>query len=533
MNAALKRLACAGFVAALLAGGYAEGKTTANEPGWKKDTSPVDFSWYVNFSWYPNKWGEDLTSRYVTKKTGVNVNFVVPAGNEAEKLNIMIASNTLPDVITLGWYEDAVQKLIDGGLVYSLTDLADKYDPYFYKVASPSRLGWYKQKDGKVYAYPNASYATEDYGKYPITASQTLLVRKDMYEAIGKPDMRTPEGFLKALRLAKEKFPEVNGQPLIPLGMNEFTDTGNSSLQEYLANFLAFQRERGGKYLDPNLGLDDPEYVRWLKAFRAANEQGLLAKDVFIDKRVQMEEKIAQGRYFCMIFPRTDLINQQLALYKADKNSVYVAVDGMLNGKLERPRLAGPSIAGWTVTLISKKCKNPDRAIKFVSYWLSEEGQRDFAMGVPDVMYTVVNGKDTWLPEVEKCNVSDPSTFSHKYGADNNYWMLMDSPMFSRWDAPLQEPLKQMEDWTKDKTVSYAMYDNINPPADSTEGLIRSKIEAEWGRTVPKLLLAKTDADFNALWKAFQAKKAKLGYDKVQAYQTKMVQANKVKLGIK
>ncbi|WDU82917.1 hypothetical protein [Caloramator sp. Dgby_cultured_2] len=54
--------------------------------------------------------GVDLTSQYVTKKTGVNINFIVPAGNENEKLNAMIASGKLPDFITLGWWEDAVQK---------------------------------------------------------------------------------------------------------------------------------------------------------------------------------------------------------------------------------------------------------------------------------------------------------------------------------------------------------------------------------------------------------------------------------------
>jgi putative aldouronate transport system substrate-binding protein len=358
-------------------------------------------------------------------------------------------------------------------------------------------------------------------------------VRKDMYEAIGKPDMRTPEGFLKAVKAAKEKFPQVNGQSLIPIGLQEFGDTGNDSLQVYLADFVGMNREQGGKYLDPTLGPNDPEYLRWMKTLRKANEMGLLAKDIFIDKRVQMEEKIAQGRYFCMLFPRTDLVNQQLSLYKADKNSVYIAVDALENSKLETPKLAGPGIAGWTVTLVSKKVKNPDRAIKYISYCLSEEGQRDFAMGVPSTMYTMENGKETWLPEVNACNLKDPNTFSHKYGADNNFWMFMDSPMFvARWDAPLQEPLKQLEDWTKGKVVSYAAYDSINPAGDSPEGLAFSKIQAEWGRILPKLLLAKSDAEFDQLWKDYQAKKTKFGYDKVQAYQIQKIKANKAKLGM-
>lgn len=121
-------------------------------------------------------------------------------------MNTMIASGSLPDFITLGWYEDAVKKMIEGDLVLPLNELADQYDPYFYKVTDPAKLSWYKQENGNVYGYPNSSSSPKDYEKFGdnITSTQTFLVRKDMYEALGKPDMRTPEGFLNALEAAKK-----------------------------------------------------------------------------------------------------------------------------------------------------------------------------------------------------------------------------------------------------------------------------------------------------------------------------------------
>lgn len=329
-------------------------KVNPDEPGWKLDTSPITFDWYLNFSWFPNKWGVDKTSQYITKKTGVNVNFIVPAGNENEKLNTMIASGQMPDFITLGWSEDGVKQMIEGGLVEPLNKLAEEYDPYFMKVADPAKLSWYTQPDGNVYGYPNASSSPKDFEKYQreYTSNQTFVVRKDMYEAIGSPDMRTPEGFLNALKMAKEKFPDVNGQPLIPFGLHEFTDTGNMSLEGYIQNFLAVPMEKDGKLYDRTT---DPEYVSWLKTLRQASQDGLLAKDIFVDKRPQMEEKIAQGRYFAMLYQRTDFAAQQNALFAKDPNSIYIAVDGPANSKLEAPTLAGPAISGWTVTLISKK----------------------------------------------------------------------------------------------------------------------------------------------------------------------------------
>lgn len=502
-------------------------------PTWKSDTSPITFDWYVNYSWFGAKWGVDSTSQYITEKTGVSLNLIAPAGNENEKLNTMIASNTLPDFITLGWWEEPLRKMIEGDLVYALNKLADKYDPYFYKVAVPARLNWYRQKDGNVYGYPNASYSPEDLKKYKVKSNQTFAVRKDIYEAIGKPDMRTPEGFLNALKMAKEKFPTVNGQPLIPIGFHEFTDIGCTSLEGYLQNFLAIPPEINEKYQDPALGLDHPEYLRWLKTLRKANEMGLLAKDIFIDRRSQMEEKITQGRYFALLYQRTDFEPQNTALYLRNPNGYYMAIDGPSNSKLDPPTLQDPGVAGWTVTLISKNCKDPKRAIRFLSYWLSEEGQHDFYFGKKGVSYEVVNGKSQFLPDVLKLRDTNRSAFDEKYGGSKKYWMLMDGPMLDGWEPEMPMPARQLADWTVGKLVSKSAYFNTIPPSDSEEGIIQTKISHLWGVTLPKLLLAKSDKEFDKIWNDFKTKRTKLGYAKVQKWQEAKIKENKEKLGIK
>lgn len=506
---------------------------SSTKPGWKEDAKkPITFDWYINFSWFATKWGGNAVSDYITKKTGVKINFIVPAGNENEKLNVMIASNTLPDFITLGWWEEAVKKMIAGKLVYALDELAKKYDPYFFTVANKQRLGWYTEPDGHVYGYPNASYTPSDYQnpKLKIYSNQTFLVRKDMYEALGKPDMRKPDTFLKALEDAKKKFPKVNGQPLIPIGFHEFTDTGCYSLESYLWNFLALPREKNGKLYDI---VAHPEYIRWLKTFNEAYRRGLIAKDVFIDKRAQMEEKIAQGRYFSMIYQRTDFVAQQQELYKKNPNMIYIAVDGPANSKLEKPRLAGPGIAGWTLTMISKNCRDPKRAIRFMSYWLSPEGQQDFYLGPKGVTWDVINGKQQFKPEVVKLMQTDRPTFDKKYGAELTYWMLGDWPYVSQWDPGMPSYLQQMADWTLGKTVSYAQYDNLNPPADSPEGIIARKIALKWGQTLPKLIMAKSPAEFDKIFKEFQDYKKQIGFDKLLAWQQKKLEENKKKLGLK
>lgn len=504
---------------------------SGDEPGWKSDTSPITFDWYLNFAWFGNKWGVDPTTQYVTKKTGVDINFVVPAGNENEKLNTLIASGKLPDFITLGWYEDGVKKMIEGGLVEPLNKLADEYDPYFFKVADPDKLGWYTQADGNVYGYPNSSSSPKDYEKYGDTyvSNQTFVVRKDIYEAIGSPDMRTPEGFVEALKKAKEMYPEIDGQPIIPLGLHEFTQTGNDSLEGYIQNFLAIPREQDGKLYNRET---DPEYVRWLKTLRQANEQGLLAKDIFIDKRAQMEEKIVQGRYFAMLYQRTDFASQLGTLYQQDPNKIYIAVDGPANVNLDAPTINGPAISGWTVTLISKDVKDKARAIKFLSYLMSEEGQKDLYLGEKGVSYDTIDGKDQFKPEAFELMNTDRSAFDKQYGSSFTFWMMQDTNITYQWTPQSVEPYKQLEDWTRGKTVSISEYNEIDPLANSDEGIILSKIKDLRGKTLPKLLMAPSEAEFDKIWADYIKKQEDLGLEKVQAYQQVKFEENKEKLGM-
>ncbi|CAM4032981.1 extracellular solute-binding protein [Saccharibacillus endophyticus] len=510
----------------------AQAAVDPSKPSWQNDTSPITFDWYINFAWYTGTdWGKDLTSQYVTKKTGVDLNFIVPAGNEAEKMNTMIASGKLPDFVTIAWSDDAVKKMIEGKLVLSLNELAEQYDPYFISnVADPAKLSWYTQEDGNVYGYPNASSSPADFEKYgkEYVSNQVFVVRKDMYEALGSPDMSTPEGFLAALQAAKEKYPDVNGQPLIPIGLHEFTDNGNYSLEGYLQNFLAIPQEKDGKLYDRPT---DPEYIKWLKTFRQANENGLLAKDIFIDKRAQMEEKIAQGRYFAMMYQRSDFSSQQNALFANDPNSVYIAVDGPANAAKDQPNLSGPGISGWTLTLISKDVKDKARAIGFLEYLTSEEGQRDLYMGEEGVTYDMEGDKPVFKPEVLDMLNTDRAAFDTKYGASHKYWMMMDTNITDQWAPAPVDPFKQMMDWTRGKTVSASEFDQINPTGNSKEGIANTKLGQLWGKTLPKLLLASTEAEFDQIWNDYQQKRESTGLAEVQAYQQTEYEKNLEKLG--
>lgn len=502
----------------------------AKTPAWQRLAGEeITLDWYVNYSWFATPWGENLVSQTITEETGVNVNFITPIGNETEKLNALIAADSLPDIITIGWWEPQVAEVIGKDMVYPLNELADEYDPYFWEVTNPVAVNWYTQEDGNIYAYPNSSVTPQDVEENELlTSNETFLVRKDIYETIGSPDMTTPEGFAAAVKAAAEMFPEVEGGALIPVGAHVFDNEGNVSFDKYLMNFLAVPWEKDGELYDR---YTDSEYIRWLKMFRELGEEGYLANDIFVDTRTQMEEKLTQGRYFCMLYQYTDMISQQKILYENNPDSIYMAVEGPKNSAGDDPMLPTTGVAGWTVTLISKNCKNPERAIAFLDYLMSERGQMVTYLGVEGVTYDMVDGNPVLKDDVRKLLDTDRETYDRIYGADDAYWMLQNNVMQMQWKQEASPAVAQIEEWAS-KYVVYNGQADIVLQADSSEAIADEKITRLWSETLPRLLLASSEEEFDTIFAEFVQKREELGFAQVNQKKTEYMNDIKEKLGM-
>ena len=333
---------------------------------------------------------------------------------------------------------------------------------------------------------------------------------------------------MDAVRTAASQFPTVGGQPLIPIGAHEFTERGCDSFDKFLMNFLAIPYEKNGKYYDR---YTDPEYKRWLAMFRQLGEEGLLSSDIFIDKRVQMEEKMAQGRYFCMIYQRTDVADVQRLRYSRDPDSVYIAVDGPRNANRDAYTLPGSGINGWTVTMISKNCQHPDRAIRLMSFMMSEEGQKLLSLGIEGEHYTMENGRAVLTEETARLLSEDNAAYLARIGANDAYWMLQDNLMQSQW-MPQDEPvLRQMEEWTYPYTVYTGQYDVSFAPGSEADAADK-KLTALHGQMLPQLLLAPSEEEFESLWDTYVRLREINGLELVLEESTRQMYETKARLGI-
>ncbi|ONI46133.1 hypothetical protein AN641_02385 [Candidatus Epulonipiscioides gigas] len=493
------------------------------------DTDRLTLDWYINYSWFKTNWGDDIVSKTISDKVGVDIEFITPIGHERDKFSSMLKTNSLPDIITLDWSSPYINEMLQKDMVYALNELDELYNAGFQETSNIDSYNWYTQSDGNIYGYPNASYTPEHYQNYDnLSSNQVFMVRKDIYEALGSPDMSTKDGFKQAVYDATRLF-STEDNPLIPIGSTTFNEYGALSFDTYLQNFLAIPYEKNGLYYDRNT---DVEYIEWLKVFNELFQEGYLLAEIFTDQRIQLEEKFANGEYFCILYQRTDITNQQQSLYLNKPDKIYMAVDGPKNSNGDNHILPGVGINGWTLTFISKNCNNPQKALELITYMMSDEGQLLTAWGVEGETFDYVDEKPVFKEEVIELLQTDRELFDKIYGSDYTYWMFQNYISKYEYKSPKIEPLAQLEEWTYPYTEYTGQYE-ITFSDNVAMTNLNHKIQSLWGEYLIKLLISESEQEFNQLLNEYIHNREQLGYyDLIQEINKRMA-ISKKKLGMK
>ncbi len=131
-----------------------DNKESAGTGKFELGSEPLEFSFYGHYDWYTMpSWGADEASKWIQDNKKVKVTAINSGGNAAQKLNTMIASKELPDVIWTDRGTD-VERLRAAGMLVSYDEYLDKY-PNLKKWASDSTLNMLRSSDGKLYQFPN------------------------------------------------------------------------------------------------------------------------------------------------------------------------------------------------------------------------------------------------------------------------------------------------------------------------------------------------------------------------------------------
>ena len=484
-------------------------------PGWMQTdrTERVTLRWFVQADWWDTRWGDDLITRTIEDWLNIEVEFLT--GDE-ETLNLMFAGGNLPDIMTIF---DANSQAVQGAASWALplNDLAAQYDPYFFEVASPDTLGWFRLADGNTYAYANYSNTFYDYENNTIPATDAFLIREDVYEAIGGLPMSTPEEFLAALDVISEQFPE-----LVPLGgVNNF----NNDFQNYIGVPIY---DAEGNWNHRNL---DEDYLTWLRTLREAHSRGHIQDDSFVADGTIFEENIRLGNYATIFTGNTIHMSGNLQNFLADTGIQYIAIDGPASTLGRDRALSQAGISGWMLNHISRDA-NAEVAIQLFTFLLSDLGQMLTFYGIEGETFTWnEDGTVTLDPAIEELRANDNAQFRTDYRFGE--FMFFGHDRFNALNATQWvEAVRQPMEWGYGMLVPQFVIENINPESGTLEARSLEAINTDWDRVQIELIRSADDAAFDALLAEHQAFLENNNFDRIVEIFNSNMDRNRERLGL-
>ncbi|ETT37801.1 sugar ABC transporter periplasmic protein [Paenibacillus sp. FSL R5-192] len=384
--------------------------------------SPITFTFFgadASPNW--NKM-QDAVGKKITEETGVSIDaeFDISSGGGNDRISLMAASGDYPDLI---FPKGNLTRLVDAGAMIDLTDLIEEHAPNLKKIYGEhfNRLK-YSNDDPSIYWIPtNGAIDQVSFDATNGTAIQHRVVKE-----LGYPEIKTLNDFENVLREYYEKHPTTDdGQPTIPLTLSAdgwrrmitVTDpavmsTGGPGDGEYFINPDTYEAVL--HYKRP----EEKEYFRWLN--KMYNE-GLLDKDSFVQKDDQYKSKIASGRVLSLLDPSWGFSDAENALKSAGKDDMtYGFYPVTLDDSFQRKDFQNIGFDGYGIG-ITVDCEDPVRAIKFLDWMSSEEGQVLRNWGVEGEQYNVEEGVRTIPADVQERKNKDNNTFTKETGVGLYY----------------------------------------------------------------------------------------------------------------
>nr|WP_280518612.1 ABC transporter substrate-binding protein [Lederbergia wuyishanensis] len=417
-----------------------------------------------------NQTVEDFKTNTFTKwyeeKTNVHIEWeVMPSQNTEEKLNLILSSGDLPDVI-MSSPVTLSQLMIYGsqGMFIKLNDLIDDQGTDVKKFLDerPEIKNAITAPDGNIYSLPAVNEC------YHCTMAQKLWVYKPWLDDLGLDMPETTEDLYEVLKAFKEKDPNGNGKN------DEIPISGSKDLWPY-PGYLMNAFIYSDKYLENGkiqVPFDKPQWKEGLKYVKRLYQDGLMAKEALtqdIDQLKRTGNSKDRILGMAMGYWQGDFM-------QAGGNSGewmdYVAVPPIAGPDGYRVARYQPPVPSRASFIITNQAKHPEVALRWAEGFYQEEVTLRAEAGEPD--------KDwRWAKEGEIGINGEPATWARlsAYGeVQNTHWAqtgpLIRTDLFrlsevESKDQPL-EPILYKE--TKEKYEPYKPEeDKVLPPLYFTQ----------------------------------------------------------------
>ena len=383
------------------------------------DKSPITFE-YFNADGKNGNW-DNQVAKAITEATGVTLDVSYPVasqGDAKEDIALMIANDEYPDMI---YAKGSATDLYQAGALIDMTDLIEKYGPNIKKMygAEMENLKC-SQDDPGIY---QLSYAGVN--QKTLTTGGSCQIQ---WAALKENDYKYPKTLDEYEKMIKSY---LAAHPKTEDGLDMIGITMSASDWHWMitlgnpAGLIADASPDNGQWIiDDEYNVhykhvtdEEKEYFKWL--CRMYNE-GILDPNFATQTDDDYIAKVASGRVVAITDAEWHYSQCEATLVADGKvDQTYVGLPVTLReDQVEKALLYQGTTVGWGIG-ITKSCEDPVRAIKFLDYLCSDEGQILYHWGIEGENYFLDDDGQPYRTDEEVAKAQSDPDYAKNTGIDN------------------------------------------------------------------------------------------------------------------
>jgi putative aldouronate transport system substrate-binding protein len=341
---------------------------------------------------FPNL-GQTPYARAVQERTGIQVEYLHPAGNTGEQFNLIIASGDLPDIMESNWlgYSGGPENAIAEKVILRLNDVFENHAPHLsaYLTAHPDIDRMIRTDAGSYYCFPFVR------GDFTLLLSSGLMIRQDWLDELGLEIPKTIDDWHTVLTAFRDR----KGS------MAPFTNYNFSNVPFAYAwgvtprNFMVDDESRI-RYSPIEEG-----YRSYLAVFARWYKEGLVDPDILTTSFDQVSTKMTRGLSGAAVAALgsgmgtwTASARQQTPSFRLTGAPVPMLREG------QKPHLsyAVYPYSGITSAAITTGARNVETAARYLDWSYGEEGYILNNFGIEGESFVWVDGYPAFTDMVLK-----------------------------------------------------------------------------------------------------------------------------------
>ena len=402
-------------------------------------------------------------TKFICDKPGVNIEWIEARSNALEKLNLLLASNDLPDIVFSTMSPEMQLTYGSQGILMPVEDLLLENMYYFKDVleADPELLNKYRMADGNVYCVPKTM------GAYEIAYEQFCMINKTWLDNLGLSMPETVDDLRNVLQAFKDQDPNGNGKAdEIPfLGYKDAESPGEA--WAFLMFPFIYHDGQYSTLINKSGSEAFPAFTQeeWKAGLKYQNElfkAGLLDPESFTIDRTQARQLMVQDDALVGVIATK--APHHVMDPSSDRIHDYVYLPPLKGPDGEARHMYNPDIPKIGDTYfrvaITSACKEPEIAIRFLDAFYDPETSQSVQYGVKDVDWRYgkegevgINGEPAkWVP------------LNQVWGAEQTKAWDLAGPCWWPWEWRYGEIVKDPD---KNYNGSYTMFNaakNIYAP---------------------------------------------------------------------